>query len=83
MTRSAMMLEPGDVIIGYGSHNDGVVREIIEARPSGYTWTYPQLPGEDRPAETYLSENSNDPYFEAQWRRMAKYEIDQLGRRDI
>lgn len=34
-------------------------RQITEVRKTGYTWIYPDTPDKD-----FLSENSNDPFFE-------------------
>jgi hypothetical protein len=55
-------LKPGDFV-----ESGGVVREITEVRPTGYTWRYPEVPDRD-----FWSENSNDPHFEMGWTRCGK-----------
>lgn len=44
----------GDLIVS----RQNVVRRILEVRPTGYEWEYPEMPG-----VTYSSEASNDPDF--------------------
>lgn len=54
-------LKPGDMV-----RLDGVVREIVDARATGYGWKYPEY-GKLTPdgGENYWwSENSSDPFFE-------------------
>jgi len=56
-----MKLKVGDKVMW--DNNPDVIREIIEVRPTGYTWRYPG----DEPAtleNTWISENSNDPFFD-------------------
>jgi hypothetical protein len=57
-----MELKVGDIVRGIARHNDKVRREILEVRPTGYTWRYPDVPDHD-----FWSENSNDPFFDAGW----------------
>ena len=45
----------GDVIV-----SGEIKRKITEVRETGYTWIYP----ESESGEDFLSENSNDPFFE-------------------
>lgn len=50
-----------------------VQREIVDIRPTGYGWKYPDL-GETTPsgAENYwISENSSDPFFEVGWTKIS------------
>lgn len=56
-----MKLSVGDKIIGTQSHNMGIIREILKVRKTGYTWKYPDID------EHFISENSNDPFFEWGW----------------
>lgn len=44
----------GDLI----ESREGIIRRILEVRPTGYEWEYPEMPG-----KTFMSENSNDPFF--------------------
>lgn len=65
-------LKPGDQVI----HAEGTVREIVDVRPTGYGWKYPDL-ADITPAggENYFwSENSTDPFFEVRWRRAEPHE---------
>jgi hypothetical protein len=44
--------------------------EIVDVRPTGYGWKYPEF-GEELPngGENYWwSDNSTDPFFELDWR---------------
>lgn len=59
-----MELKIGDKVIGYGKHNEGIIREITAVRNKGYSWRY-----EDSSNE-YLSENSSDPLFEMGWKKV-------------
>ena len=59
-------LNKGDLIIGTQNHNRGIVRKIVEKRKSGYDWKYPEID------EIFMSENSNDPYFECGWEKIIK-----------
>lgn len=44
----------------------GVVREIVAVRPTGYDWKYPSMGDvcKNGQRNLFLSENSNDPFFE-------------------
>jgi len=61
-----MKLKVGSIIIGIGSHNRDIVREIVEVRKTGYTWKY------ENSVNDYWSENSNDPFFEFDWKLKLK-----------
>lgn len=61
-----MKLQEGDVIRGRASHNKGIIRKITEVRATGYTWIYLDIPEMD-----FISENSNDPYFDLGWERVS------------
>jgi hypothetical protein len=52
-----LKLNVGDRIVSLG-----IVREITAVRETGYTWRYP-----DKPDKDFLSENSNDPFFDLGW----------------
>lgn len=56
-----MKLSVGDTIIGTHPHNDGIIREILEVRKTGYTWKYPESDAD------FWSENSSDPFFVMGW----------------
>lgn len=61
-----MILNPGDQIVS----DQGTVREIVNVRPSGYGWKYPEW-GEKCPngqTNYFISENSNNPFFDWVWR---------------
>jgi hypothetical protein len=58
-----MKLNAGDKIIGTGNHNKDIVRKIIAVRKTGYDWKYPDID------EVFISENSNDPFFEWNWEK--------------
>lgn len=55
-------IKVGDYVLGTVPGNLGVIRRITEVRDSGYTWVYLHGLGED-----FISENSNDPFFEHGW----------------
>lgn len=64
-----MKLAPGDQIL-YKCSDRNVVLEIVDVRPTGYGWKYPDLDAVT-PAggENYFwSENSNDQFFDMGWR---------------
>lgn len=58
-----MKLSIGDVIVGRGIHNRDIAIEIVDVRPTGYTWKYRangKYPGSE---SLFLSEDSSDPFF--------------------
>lgn len=60
-------LRPGDLI-----HHGYVFREIVDVRPTGYGWRYPEH-GKICPdgSENYWwSENSSDPFFVLGWKKV-------------
>lgn len=52
----------GDLVKCLRPHAQGIVREILAVRRTGYTWRYPEVPDKD-----FWSENSNDPFLELGW----------------
>lgn len=54
-----MKLKVGDRVVW--NPDKDVIREIVEVRDTGYSWKYPDID------KTFLSENSNDPFFEMHW----------------
>lgn len=61
----------GDVL--QSKRDPEVQREIVDVRPTGYSWKYPDL-GETTPSgvENYwISENSSDPFFEVGWTKIS------------
>lgn len=65
---SRMVLKPGDWVQWQG----GAIREIVDVRRSGYGWRYPEIEGQP-PAQGenyFISENSNDPFFEHGWKKI-------------
>ena len=60
-----MELKIGDVVRGTMQANQGIEREIVKVRKSGYDWRYPGVPD-----KVFASENSTDPKFELGWERL-------------
>ncbi len=60
-------LSAGDRIRYKGSCLRPIVREITEARNTGYTWRYVDA-GDKLSPDEFTSENSNDPFFDHQWK---------------
>jgi len=55
--------KPGDIICSRHERDNDLLRQIVDVRPTGYGWKYPDL-GETTPSggENYFwSENSSDP----------------------
>ena len=65
-TRSVPDYQIGDHLVFQQPDRDAVERVLLAIRPTGYTWTYPRyMPVEpDDLANTWISENSTDPYLE-------------------
>lgn len=63
-----MDLRPGDRI----QHPSGTIREIVDVRPTGYGWKYPEygLTCPDGKENYWWSENSSDPFFDVGWVRL-------------
>ncbi len=61
----------GDVLRFARPNGDGepVDRQIVEVRPTGYTWSYP-----DVPEEHFLSEDSSDPAMMWGWAKVRDVE---------
>jgi len=59
-----MDLVKGDIIIGAEHHNLDIKKEILKKRKTGYDWKYPDVNC------TYMSDPSNDPYFEWGWKKV-------------
>lgn len=60
-----MILKVGDCIRSTDTERI-VVREILKVRKTGYQWRYPEIP-----EKTFMSENSNDPFFEWGWEKIS------------
>jgi len=59
-----MDLVKGDIIIGVEHHNLDIKKEILKKRKTGCNWKY--LGG----LWVYRSENSSDPCFEWDWKKV-------------
>lgn len=60
MSLNRKVWQAGDII----TNAKRIRRQIVAVRATGYTWRYPDIPG-----ETFLSENSTDPFFEWGWEK--------------
>ena len=60
-----MELQINDIIVM--KRNPGVIRKIKEIRDTGYTWVYVSAYNHDIESQKYLSDDSNDPYFNEGW----------------
>ncbi len=69
-----MNLEVGDRVVHRQPHSEDVVREILEVRPTGYTWRYPDYPSDrdfDPISNSWMTENSNNPFLGLGWEKKA------------
>lgn len=64
------MWEVGDKLVW--THDQDVMREIVEVRPEGYDWRYPDLP--HGPSNLFKSEDSSDPSMTQGWRKLEESE---------